>query len=257
MSELASESSAQRELASESSAQRELASESSAQRAPRLVLVRHGQTAANVIHALDTRPPGAPLTELGHAQAAALAERLRVDPVVGGPISAVHASTATRAQQTAAPLAAALGLEVQVVDGAHEIFVGDLENRSDVEARERFEEVYAAWGRGDLDAHLPGGESAQELRDRFTAAVEKITGPAAGPVAGTVVLVSHGAAIRLGAAALLGDVVETAYLGNTGIVVLSAIGSGDGSGQGGGWELVHWDPAPPRPGDVTAGGEAD
>jgi probable phosphoglycerate mutase len=210
----------------------------------RLVLVRHGQTSANVIHALDTRPPGSPLTELGHAQAAALAERLKVDPIVGR-ISAVHASTATRAQQTAAPVAAGLGLEAQVVEGAHEIFVGDLENRSDLEARERFEEVYAAWERGDLEARLPGGESARELRERFVKAVAAITASATG----SVVLVSHGAAIRLGAAALIGDCAETAYLGNTGIVVLT--------GNGGGWELVHWDPAPPRPGDVTAGGEAD
>jgi probable phosphoglycerate mutase len=213
--------------------------------APRLVLVRHGQTSANVIHALDTRPPGAPLTDLGLAQADALAERLAADPVVGGRISAVHASRATRAQQTAAPLAAALDLDVQVVDGVHEIFAGDLENRSDRDARERFEEVYSAWERGDLDARLPGGESARELRTRFVAAVEGITAPATGPV----VLVSHGAAIRLGAAALLGDDAETAYLGNTGVVVLSANGDG--------WDLVHWDPAPPRPGDVTAGGDAD
>jgi probable phosphoglycerate mutase len=209
-----------------------------------LVLVRHGQTSANVVHALDTRPPGAPLTELGHSQAAALAERLKTDPVVGR-ISAVHASTATRAQQTAAPVAAELGLDVQVVEGAHEIFVGDLENRSDREARERFEEVYAAWQRGDLEARLPGGESARELRERFSEAVAAITASATG----SVVLVSHGAAIRLGAAALLGDNAETAYLGNTGVVVLSDDGAG--------WQLVHWDPAPPRPGDVTAGGEAD
>jgi probable phosphoglycerate mutase len=210
----------------------------------RLALVRHGETAANVARALDTRPPGAPLNERGLAQAQALAERLTTDPVVGT-ITAVHASTATRARQTAAPVAAELGLDVVVVDGVHEIFVGDLENRSDAPARERFEDVYAAWTRGDLDARLPGGESARDLRERFTAAVARVVEGASG----TVVLVSHGGAIRLGAAALLGDTAETAYLVNTGVVVLEANGSG--------WELVHWDPAPPRPGDVTAGGTAD
>jgi probable phosphoglycerate mutase len=209
-----------------------------------LVLVRHGQTASNVIHALDTRPPGAPLNDLGRAQAAALAERVTGDPVVG-PIGAVYASRATRAQQTAAPVAAALGLDVRVVEGAHEIFVGDLENRSDVEAREEFERVYSAWERGDLDARPPGGESARELRERFAAAVAGISTP----TTGAVLLVSHGAAIRLGAAALLGDTAETAYLGNTGVVVLSSDGAG--------WSLEHWDPAPPSPGDVTAGGDAD
>ena len=33
---------------------------------PRLILVRHGQTDANVSRALDSRPPGLPLNALGH-----------------------------------------------------------------------------------------------------------------------------------------------------------------------------------------------
>ena len=53
-----------------------------------------------------------------------------------------------------------------------------------------------------------------------------------------MVLVSHGAAIRLAAAALLGDTTGAAYVPNTGVVVLSADG---------GWTFDHWDPAPPFP----------
>jgi broad specificity phosphatase PhoE len=207
----------------------------------RLLLVRHGQTAANVDRALDTRPPGEPLTDLGHTQAEALADRLADEP-----ITAIYASTATRTQQTAAPLAARLGLDVQVVDGVHEIFAGDLEMRSDEPAREQFETVYAAWKRGELDDHLPGGESARDLRTRFAAAVAAIRATATG----SVVLVSHGGAIRLGVAALIGETAEAAYIANTGLVVLEAVGED-------GWRLEHWDPAPPRPGDVTAGGQAD
>lgn len=205
----------------------------------RLVLARHGQTDANVRRELDSLPPGAPLNELGLAQAAALAQRL-----AGEPVSAVHASRATRAQQTAEPLAAALGLPVGIVDGVQEVFVGELEGRCDLEAREHFDEVYQAWWQGELDAHLPGGESARELRARYVPAVEQITGGATG----TVVLVSHGAAIRLAAAALLGDTAETKYVPNTGLVVLTP---GPDS-----WLLEHWDDAVPVPGDVTAGGSA-
>jgi probable phosphoglycerate mutase len=62
----------------------------------------------------------------------------------------------------------------------------------------------------------------------------------------TVVLVSHGAAIRLAAAALLGDTAETQYVPNTGLVILRRAATG--------WDLEHWDDAPPRPGDVAAGG---
>lgn len=207
---------------------------------PRLVLVRHGQTDANVRRELDSVPPGAPLNELGLAQAAALGERLSTSPVVR-----VHASRATRAQQTAAPAAAAHGLDVEVLDGVHEVFVGDLEGRSDRQAREQFDIVYTAWWNGDLDARMPGGESAHDLRSRYLPVVEQIMDGAGGDV----VLVSHGAAIRLAAAALLGDTAETLYVPNTGLVVLAADPS-----TASGWVLEHWDTAVPVPGDVTAGG---
>lgn len=216
----------------------------------RLVLVRHGQTTANLVRALDTVPPGAPLTELGEGQAAALADRLG-----GWPVRAVHASRALRAQQTAAPLAAAHRLAVGVVDGVHEVFCGELEGRSDPEAREAFEVVYAAWWRGELDARLPGGESARDLRERYLPAVTALLDGACGGdgnggegAGGDVVLVSHGAAIRLAAAALLGETAETHYVPNTGLVVLRA--------EGEGWALESWDTAPPVHGDVTGGGGA-
>lgn len=205
----------------------------------RLILARHGQTAANVVKALDSRPPGAPLNDLGHAQAAALGGRLAADPV-----TAVYASRAIRAQQTAAPVAVAHDLPVTVIDGVHEVFCGDLEGRSDLAAREQFDLTYAAWWRGDLDAHLPGGESAHELRDRFVPVLERLADGATG----TVVLVSHGAAIRLAAAALLGDTAETTYVPNAGVVVLGRDGDG--------WVLEHWDAASPVVGDVTGGAPA-
>ncbi|TQM16242.1 histidine phosphatase family protein [Pseudonocardia kunmingensis] len=204
---------------------------------PRLVMVRHGQTEANARHVLDTRPPGAPLNELGLAQAAALGDRL-----AGFPVTAVHASVATRARQTAEPVAAAHGLEVGVVEGVHEVFCGELEGRSGEDALERFLAVYEAWWTGDLDARLPGGESAHDVRERFLPAVDAILDGATGDV----VLASHGAAIRLAAAALLGDTAETLYVPNTGLVVLRPDGAG--------WALEHWDSAVPQPGDVTAGG---
>jgi broad specificity phosphatase PhoE len=203
----------------------------------RLVMVRHGETAANAAHVLDSRPPGAPLNERGRAQAAALGQRLFAEPV-----AAVYASVATRAQQTAAPVAAEHGMGVQVVDGVHEVFCGDLEGRSGPAALESFMAVYDAWWTGDLDARLPGGESAHEVRDRFLPALDRILDGATGDI----VLVSHGAAIRLAAAALLGDTAETLYVPNTGLVVLRPTGAG--------WELEHWDEAVPVAGDVTAGG---
>ena len=190
----------------------------------RLVLARHGQTPSNVSHVLDSRPPGPSLTALGRAQAAALGERL-----AGWDVTAVHASRAVRAQETAAPVAAAHGLAVDVVDGVHEVDCGDLEGRGDAEARALFDAMYRAWWSGDLDARLPGGESALDLRARYLPVVERLTAGASG----AVVLVSHGAAMRVAAGALLGDTVETQYVPNTGLVVLAPTATG--------WALERWD----------------
>ncbi|MHA6791986.1 histidine phosphatase family protein [Pseudonocardia bannensis] len=213
----------------------------------RLVLLRHGQTEANVRRALDTVPPGSPLNELGLTQAASIAEVL-----ADWPVRAVYASLATRAQQTAAPVAAAHGLEVTVVEGVHEVFVGELEGRSDRAARTAFDEVYDAWWAGDLERRLPGGESAHDVRARYLPAVERIVKQHDRPDAGAVVLVSHGAAIRLAAAALLGDTAGTQYVPNTGRVVL-----GLDPASPTGWALQLWDSGPELRGDVTAGGSPE
>jgi broad specificity phosphatase PhoE len=63
------------------------------------------------------------------------------------------------------------------------------------------------------------------------------------------VLVSHGGAIRIVAAALAGRATLPGYLPNTGIVVLSPTDDG--------WELESVDETVPQPGDVTAGGPAE
>jgi broad specificity phosphatase PhoE len=219
-----------------------------------LVLVRHGQTDSNVVKALDTRPPGPPLNPRGRAQTEAVADALAVEPV-----AAVYASTAVRARQTAAPIAARHGLEVQVVDGVHEVFCGDLEGRSDPAAREAFEEVYASWVNGELDRRLPGGESARELRERFLPAVAQLWARHADDRddgrsnGGLIVLVSHGGAIRIAAGALIGENAETRYVPNAGRVLLAPI-SGEAGGAGG-WLLKFWEEGMPAPGDATGGAD--
>ena len=70
----------------------------------RLVLVRHGQSHGNVDRRLDTRPPGAALTDLGREQARAFARDLARSP----PVLIAH-SVALRAVQTAREIAACSG----------------------------------------------------------------------------------------------------------------------------------------------------
>jgi broad specificity phosphatase PhoE len=194
-----------------------------------LVLVRHGETLSNVRHVLDSRPPGPRLNSKGRQQAASLAQRLAGEPVV-----AVYSSVALRARQTAEAIARPHGLEVIVRDGLHEVDIGDLEGRSDLPAIEEFLSVYRSWHAGNIDVPVRGGESGRQLLDRFLPVVDRIQAEHNGDV---VVLVSHGAAIRLTAATLASNVnsmfADAHTVPNAGAVVLEHDGTG--------WQCVSWD----------------
>ncbi len=194
----------------------------------RLVLVRHGQTTANVEGILDTRLPGRPLTEEGPQQAAELAEQLAGEPVV-----AVYASRALRAQQTAQPIAARHGLAAQVLDGVHEVSIGDLEGCQAPDAHRTLHELYRTWHSGDLEAARPGGESGKQVLERYLADVAAIRCAHRG---GTTVLVSHGAASRLAIVALAANV-DGSFAGprllpNAATVLLEADGDS--------WRCLRW-----------------
>ncbi len=195
----------------------------------RLILVRHGQTSSNVGGLLDTGEPGADLTELGRQQAEALLEVLGEEP-----IEAVYASTLVRTQQTAAPLAAALKLDILVRDGAREVSAGEREMRGDTESVHTYLETIFHWSAGNLEALIPGGETGTDVYARF----DKVVAEAAGPGVETAVVFSHGAVIRTWVAARA-DNITTEYAActpvtNTGAVVL------EGS-PGDGWSVLTWE----------------
>ncbi|HEY0248577.1 MAG TPA: histidine phosphatase family protein [Gryllotalpicola sp.] len=194
----------------------------------RLLLIRHGQTPANVLGALDTAAPGPGLTELGERQAAAVPLALRDENIQG-----VYASRLLRTQLTAAPLAAARALDVAVHGGLHEIEAGALESRTDKASVTRYIETVLAWGTGELDAVMPGAYDGHEFFGRFDAAVAEVTAAHDD----TVALFSHGAAIRawVGSRALniSGEFTLHNPLDNTGTAVL------EGSAAAG-WRLLSW-----------------
>lgn len=188
----------------------------------RLILIRHGQTQSNVDRLLDTAYPGAPLTSEGHDQAASLVERLAEEP-----IEAIFASTLTRAQQTAAPLAESKNLSVEVIDGIQEIAAGDEEMTDDWEP---YISMLTSWGPDNMHAKLAGAETAAEFMARFNAAVAEI----AGRGHETAALVSHGAALRVWTLAHLPDLApEIAKpLANTQWIVLN--------GTAHDWTIERW-----------------
>jgi broad specificity phosphatase PhoE len=198
----------------------------------RLVLVRHGQSHGNVERRLDTRPPGAALTDLGRDQARAFARDLP------HPAAMVAHSVALRAAQTAAEIGDELGLDTHEFEGIHEVQVGDLEDRNDDDAIAEFETIYQRWHEGDLDLPLPGGETASQVLDRYVPVITQLRLRYLDDDAwhGDIVVVSHGAAIRLASAVLAG--VDSSFaldhhLGNTESVVLAPITDGR-------WSCVQW-----------------
>jgi len=198
----------------------------------RLVLVRHGQSHGNVDRRLDTRPPGAELTDLGRDQARAFARDLPRPPGL------IAHSVAVRAAQTAAAISAELGLDAHEFEGIHEVQVGDLEDRNDDDAIASFETVYQRWHEGNLDVPMPGGETGNEVLDRYVPVLTQLRMRHLDDAAwrGDIVVVSHGAAIRLASAVLAGVDGSFAldhHLANTESVVLAPITDGR-------WSCVQW-----------------
>lgn len=191
----------------------------------RLLLVRHGRTASNAAHLLDTAFPGAELDDLGHAQA-----RRLVDVLAREHLSGIFASDLIRTQQTAAPLAAARGLEVGVLGGVREIQAGQDELSP---VWDRYVSVLTAWVTGDHTAAVPGGEDALSFYARYDEAVRVVAD--AGHASALVV--SHGAAIRMWvggrARGITPKEVAERRLGNTAVLTLE----GDPDD---GWRLVSW-----------------
>jgi probable phosphoglycerate mutase len=204
----------------------------------RLVLVRHGQSHGNVERRLDTRPPGAELTELGREQARAFARAWPHE------IGMVAHSIAVRASQTAAEIGDERGLAPHELEGIHEAQVGNLEDRNDDTAIEEFQTVYHRWHDGDLDARLAGGESGREVLDRYVPVITQLRMRYLDDDAwhGDIIVASHGAAIRLTAATLAGVDAGFAldhHLSNAESVVLAPITDGR-------WSCLHWgELAPP------------
>ncbi len=155
----------------------------------------------------------------------------------GEEVDAIYVSNLTRTQQTAAPLAEARALSVTVLDGIREIEAGGLEMLSDGRSRGEYVATIFAWAKGDLTVRMPGGESCTEFFQRFDATIADIVSMGGA----SVVVVSHGAAIRTWVAARCentdGTFAGTHQLDNTGLAVLE-------SRRGHLWRMIEWHSAP-------------
>jgi broad specificity phosphatase PhoE len=137
----------------------------------RILLIRHGETAHNAGRIALGRQD-VPLNERGLAGARAIAQAYGNG---AHEISAIYSSPLQRAVATAAPLAARLGLDVQIDPSLIEMDIGELEELSFPEVRERHPGFIAEWMSERCgDARMPGGETLAEVQARAWPAIEAI-----------------------------------------------------------------------------------
>ena len=160
----------------------------------RLLVVRHGRTGYNASRTIQGQLD-VPLDEVGRGQAAAVAPRLAAFKP-----EAIVSSDLRRAADTAAPLAELTGLPVWSDPRLRERSFGRWEGLHGDEIAERYPEEYGRWQAGkDVDGC--GVEELDEVAKRASAALREAADQAPD---GTVVVFSHGAAVRYGLAMLLG-----------------------------------------------------
>jgi probable phosphomutase (TIGR03848 family) len=160
-----------------------------------VLLVRHGATPTTG-KILPGRAPGLHLAEKGRAQADAVAGRIA--ELTKAP-TAVYASPLERTRETAAPIAAALGLRVRTARGLIEADVGDWTEKS--LARLYKTKEWPTVQRWPSGFRFPGGESFTEMSTRSMTAVLALVDDHPGQ---TVVAVSHADPIKAIVAAAAG-----------------------------------------------------
>ena len=134
---------------------------------PLLLLIRHGENDYTKKHKLAGYLPGVHLNERGQKQAQALADALK-----DVPLKAIYSSPLERAMETAAPIAAARGLNVLQEPGLLETNVGKWQGRSlkALNLNKQWKIVQHTPSR----AQFPEGETFYECQTRIVAALDKI-----------------------------------------------------------------------------------
>lgn len=187
-----------------------------------LVLVRHAHTGYNA----EGRLQGSldvPLGEDGLAQAERVAQR-----VVGeyGTALAVATSPLKRSAHTADAVAALIGSGPAARDDRFtQRPYGVWEGHTWDEVRAQWPEEYRRRHQG-LDPAIPGWGDSGEVADRVAAGLRDFAAQAARTGVDTTVIVSHGSAIMLGLARLLGLPLTPSRLGHL---------------PHGAWNEIRWD----------------
>jgi probable phosphoglycerate mutase len=151
----------------------------------KLILVRHGETAKNIEGKLHATEDAERLTEVGIAQIAQTAQRLKDYAP-----AKVYASIEARAIQSGEIIARALGVACESIEGLHERDWGTFSGKP-------WSEVQKILSSMNLEERYeytpPGGESWKQFEGRLIHAINMLMGAHPNQ---NIIVVSHGGAIR-------------------------------------------------------------
>jgi probable phosphomutase (TIGR03848 family) len=149
-----------------------------------VLLLRHARSTANVAGVLAGRSAGVTLDETGRRQAEQVAEML-----AGVHLVRIVSSPLQRCLETVAPIAAALGLPVEVDERFAEVHYGSWTGRSLADLAH--EDLWRVVQHRPSAAVFPDGEALAAVSVRAVTAVREL---AAGP--GPVLVCSHGDVLK-------------------------------------------------------------
>ncbi|MGA5447700.1 bifunctional RNase H/acid phosphatase [Streptomyces umbrinus] len=149
------------------------------------VLLRHGETPLTPQKRFSGSGGSDPaLSDAGRHQA----DRVATALAARGTVQDVIASPLARCRETAAIVAARLGLDVRIEDGLRETDFGAWEGLTFAEVRDRYPDDMSAWLSSPDVEPTGGGESFEAVAHRVAAARDKLLAAHTGR---TVLLVSH------------------------------------------------------------------
>ncbi|PSJ24402.1 bifunctional RNase H/acid phosphatase [Streptosporangium nondiastaticum] len=181
------------------------------------VLLRHGETALTPQKRFSGSGGSDPeLSPAGLHQA----ERAGRALAARGTIQAVVSSPMRRCRETAAAVAARLGLEIRVEDGLREADFGAWEGLTFAEVRERWPDDLDAWLASSKAAPTGGGESFAAVARRMSVTRDKLLARYAGR---TVLLVTHVTPVKTLVRLALGAPPESLFRMELSAASLSAV----------------------------------
>ena len=154
----------------------------------KLILVRHGQSLANAALRFAGHTDF-DLSELGHRQAALLAEYL----ISHEQITAIYSSDLSRAYHTALPTAERFSLPIVTDQGLREMYAGKWEGSTYTEIGEMYPEDQRVWYDDLSHARPTGGESIIEVYRRIVPKILEICRRHDGE---TILITTHATVVR-------------------------------------------------------------